>query len=245
MKAVYFSLMLCGVSITGASHAIGWLDIQRQYPQQQLQQLQADRLSLDVILLPAQTTQTRGTMVLLPTNGRHTYGPDIFRTLHQLTYQGWQLLLLPPPGSSDTSMDRQASLQAELQARWQLLRPIVQRPVIAIAQGEVAGTLHLSINSTEQLMLDALVSIGAYVSDPALDHQLQQQIPRQNLPVLDLITRVDHHWSTNTATERLRVARTVKNPFYRQRALDEFSYHGTQQEWLAREINGWLNTNGF
>jgi hypothetical protein len=227
------------------SQAAVWQDLQRQYPQQSLQQLQSATLSIQVLQLPAQTAQVRGSLLVLPAAGRHPYSPDLFHTLQQLSGEGWQLVFLPAPDRSSPDAMRQASLNTELRTRWQLVQPLLQGPVVVIAQGEVAGTLHLALADDSQFKLDALVSLGAYLSDPILDSKLQQHIPQQKLPVLDLLTRADHPGAMRSAEQRQQLARTLQSPFYRQRALDEFSYHSSQQQWLLREISGWLKTSGF
>ena len=76
------------------SQAAVWQDLQRQYPQQSLQQLQSATLSIQVLQLPAQTAVVRGTLLLLPAAGRHPYSPDLFHTLQQLSAEGWQLVFI-------------------------------------------------------------------------------------------------------------------------------------------------------
>lgn len=225
------------------SQAAVWQDLQRQYPQQSLQQLQSATLSMQVLQLPAQTAAVRGTLLLLPATGRHPYSPDVFHTLQQLSSEGWQLVFMPAPDTTTPDV----ALNTELRARWQLVQPLLQRPLVVIAQGEVAGTLHLALaeNEEPQFQLDALVSLGAYLADPTLDSKLQQHIPQQKLPVLDLLTRADHPGAISSAEQRQQLARALQTPFYRQRALNDFSYHSSQQQWLLREISGWLKISGF
>jgi hypothetical protein len=243
MKFAACLILLGIISHSLNCQAVVWQDIQRQYPQQTLQQLQSATLSLQVLQLPAQTPQIRGTLLLLPAEGRHAFSPDILNTLQQLSYEGWQLVFLPAPETSSPDVVRQIALK--LQARWQLVQPLLQRPLVVVAQGEVAGTLHLALAEEPPFKLDALVSLGAYVADPVLDSQLQKHIPQQNLPVLDLLTRADHPGAIRSAEQRQQLARTLQTPFYRQRALLDFSYHDSQQQWLMREISGWLKTSGF
>lgn len=240
-------LTLLGIlSYPVLSQAAAWQDLQRQYPQQSLQQLQSATLSIQVLQLPAQTAAVRGTLLLLPATGRHPYSPDVFHTLQQLSSEGWQLVFMPATNNTP-DVARQALLNTELRARWQLVQPLLQRPLVVIAQGEVAGTLHLALaeNEDPQFQLDALVSLGAYLADPTLDSKLQQHIPQQKLPVLDLLTRADHPGAISSAEQRQQLARALQTPFYRQRALNDFSYHSSQQQWLLREISGWLKTSGF
>lgn len=240
-------LTLLGIlSYPVTNQAAAWQDLQRQYPQQSLQQLQSATLSIQVLQLPAQTAAVRGTLLLLPATGRHPYSPDVFHTLQQLSSEGWHLVFMPATNNTP-DVARQALLNTELRARWQLVQPLLQRPLVVIAQGEVAGTLHLALaeNEDPQFQLDALVSLGAYLADPTLDSKLQQHIPQQKLPVLDLLTRADHPGAISSAEQRQQLARALQTPFYRQRALNDFSYHSSQQQWLLREISGWLKTSGF
>ena len=247
MKLAVCLTLLGILSYPVTNQAAVWQDLQRQYPRQSLQQLQSATLSMQILQLPAQTAVVRGTLLLLPATGRHPYSPDVFHTLQQLSSEGWQLVFMPATDTTTPDVARQALLNTELRARWQLVQPLLQRPLVVIAQGEVAGTLHLALaeNEDPQFQLDALVSLGAYLADPTLDSKLQQHIPQQKLPVLDLLTRADHPGAINSAEQRQQLARALQTPFYRQRALNDFSYHSSQQQWLLREISGWLKTSGF
>ena len=74
------------------------------------------------------------------------------------------------------------------------------------------------------------------------------QIPRATLEQLlrAYQARSGSQPTEHTSTEqRQQLARALQTPFYRQRALNDFSYHSSQQQWLLREISGWLKTSGF
>lgn len=242
-----YSLIFATFYLLGgiATSQANWPDIQRQYPQLQLQELETAATRLQVLRLPAQTAQPRGTLLVLPTSGRHPYSPDWFSSLQQLSQDGWQLVFLPASESLVADPGRQALLQTQLSTRWQALQSLIQRPLIVIAQGELAGVLQLAQETDPILAMDALISLGAYLPEASSQQLLQQRMAQTRLPLLDILTRADHPWSVNSAAQRQQLARTAQNPFYRQRALDEFSAHPVQQAWLQGEIRGWLRTSGF
>lgn len=242
----YFLLIIfCLLAANISKSYANWPDIQRQFPQIQLQELETATTRLQVLKLPSQSSPQRGTILLMPATGRHPYSPDWFNSLLQLSLEGWQLVFLPAPEPLPESAQRHTMQQTQLIARWQAVQQLVERPLIVIAQGEVAGMLNLVQESTNPIDMDALITLGVYLSDPDSHMRLQQKMAQIQLPVLDILTRSDHPWSMASASQRQQLARNVNNAFYRQRVLDDFSGHASQQSWLQREITGWLRTSGF
>lgn len=228
-----------------------WQDIVRQHPSLELTTLTTAETSIQLARVPAVTRQSKGTVIFMPAQQRHLLSPQLWGVLFQhLPAFGWSILALPEleAHQAQDASTALAANKAQLAARWQALQqlqPAPTGPLIILVQGEVAGAWHALLMEQDELNIAAVVSIGAYLKDPTLQLQLQQQMTNLKVPVLDLLTGADHPWSATDSQQRQLLARAQSNPLYRQRYLPDMHYHASQQEWLFKEIFGWLSSLGF
>lgn len=226
-----------------------WQDIVRQYPSLELTTITTAETSIQLARVPAVTRQSRGTLILMPAQQRHLLSPQLWGFLFKhLPASGWSILALPEL-EAHHAQDHGTALaanKAQLTARWQALQQLAPAgPLIILVQGEVAGAWHTLLMEQDELNIAAVISIGAYLKDPVQQRQLQQQMTNVKVPILDLLTGADHPWSAMDSQQRQLLARAQSNPLYRQRYLPDMHYHGSQQEWLFKEILGWLSSLGF
>lgn len=238
------------LNVSGVHASNNWSDIQRQAPDITLQVLESASLSLTMLSEPSSALQPRGTIVLLPDQQQHAFSPDLLNTLRlSLPAAGWHLLVLPAPDPVElVAPEEKLQLQkTQLAQRWQLLneQANLRQPVIAIAQGETAALFNLLISETLTSQPNALVNLGAYLANYQQHKQLLQQVSLAPLPLLDLITAIDHPHATAALEQRLLIARQQNNALYRQRYLAEAYHDAPMQQWLTKEIIGWLRTSGF
>jgi hypothetical protein len=240
--------LFCLLSFASPALA-NWQDVIRQHPGLELTTLTTAENSIQVARVSAVPLQSKGTVIFMPAQQRHLLSPQLWGYLFKhLPASGWNILALPELQQQST-VDAATALAADkvqLAARWQALQQLTPSgPLIIIVQGEAAGAWHALMMEQDELNIAAIVSIGAYLKDPAQQRQLQQQMTNLRVPVLDLLTGADHLWSVSDSQRRQQLARTQYNPLYRQRYLPEMHYHSSQQEWLFKEIYGWLSSLGF
>lgn len=227
-----------------------WADIQRQLPDSNLQQLESANLSLQLLSEQSIALRPKGSIVIFPDYQQHALSPRLLNTLRQnLPASGWHLLVMPAPEAAEQADAEQRLIQqkSQLAARWQLLNQQgnLQAPVIVIAQGETAALLNLLIAESLEASPAAIINLGAYLADHKQNNQLLKQVGLTPLPLLDLITAIDHPHAKTTLAQRQLSARLQQNPLYRQRYLSDAFQDQPMQQWLVKEILGWLNTNGF
>lgn len=244
--AVSFLLILFS-QVQASTH---WGDIQRQATEINLQQLESASLSLQVLSENSAALRPKGTVVIFPDQQQHALSPGLLNTLRiNLPDSGWHLFVMPAPEALAQANAEQRLLQqkSQLAARWQLLNQQgnLQTPVIVIAQGETAALINLLVAETLEASPAAIINLGAYLTDHKQNSQLLKQVALTPLPLLDLITALDHPHAKATSAQRQLSARLQQNPLYRQRYLTDAYQDHPMQQWLMKEILGWLHTNGF
>ncbi|GHG61251.1 hypothetical protein GCM10010919_05460 [Alishewanella longhuensis] len=250
MRKVLVAVSIILTLLSNATASTNWADLQRQAPDLDLQLIESASLSLHILSESSVTLQPKGTVVILPDYQQHAFSPRLLNTLRlHLPAAGWNVLVMPAPETSEQISPEQKLLQqkSQLAARWQLLNQQgnLQNPVIVIAQGETAALLNLLVAEALATRPAAIVNLGAYLTDQQQNNQLLKQVALTPLPLLDLITAVDHPHATATTQQRQLVARAQQNSLYRQRYLSEARQDQPMQQWLIKEILGWLQTNGF
>lgn len=248
-KVLLYALTLL-LPLVQVQASTNWADIQRQLPDSNLQLLESANLSLQLLSEQSIAVQPKGSMVIFPDYQNHVLSPRLLNTLRQnLPASGWHLLVMPAPEASEQSNPEQRLIQqkSQLAARWQLLnqQANLQTPVIVIAQGEIAALLNLLVAETLEASPAAIINLGAYLTDHKQNNQLLPKVTLTPLPLLDLITALDHPHAKATTAQRQLSARLQQNPLYRQRYLSDAYQDQSMQQWLMKEILGWLNTNGF
>lgn len=252
MRQVSIIISLLLISLNHAQASTNWTDLQRQNTELTLRLFESASLSMQVLNESTIAVDAKGTVVVFPDQQQHALSPGLLNTLRQtLPAAGWHLFIMPAPELPNTENVEQRIEQQKNQfiARWQLLNQQgnLPAPVIVIAQGETAAMLNLLVaDATLTASPAAIVNLGAYLTDHKLNRQLlTQQVAMTPLPLLDLITALDHPHAKHTLEQRQLAARLQQNPLYRQRYLSEAYRDQSMQQWLIKEILGWLRTNGF
>lgn len=247
--SIIFSLLL--ISLNQAQASTNWADLQRQNTELTLRLFESASLSIQVLNESTIAADAKGTVVVFPDQQQHALSPGLLNTLRQtLPAAGWHLFVMPAPElpNAENAEQRLEQQKSQLIARWQLLNQQgnLPAPVIVIAQGETAAMLNLLVaDATLTASPAAIVNLGAYLTDHKLNRQLLTQVALTPLPLLDLITALDHPHAKVTLEQRQLTARLQQNPLYRQRYLSEAYRDQPMQQWLIKEILGWLHTNGF
>lgn len=211
-----------------------------------------------------QLSYVRGLMVHIPNWGMHPYQSVVIRELyHTMPSYGWQSYALQPPYSelaavpwqtdnntpfpTPISQEALAELRQPLQQRLtQALQHLEQQPGyrIVVAEGVVAAFL-IQLYATEAIPApDALVVVGPYLPQWHLNNALAAQLASFSFPVLDLQPANASAWSSSTAADRVKQARRLQHPAYRQRFLPHAVTSG-QALQLHQYVYGWLAYEGF
>lgn len=250
MRKVLLAALTLLLSLQQVQASTNWADIARQLPDINIQLLESANLSVQLLTEQSIALRPKGTMVIFPDYQQHALSPRLLNTLRQnLPASGWHLFVMPAPEAAEPGDAEQRLLQQknQLAARWQLLNQQgnLQAPVIVIAQGETAALLNLLVAETLEASPAAIINLGAYLADHKQNNQLLKQVGLTPLPLLDLITAFDHPHAKTTLAQRQLSARLQQNPLYRQRYLSDAYQDQPMQQWLIKEILGWLTTNGF
>lgn len=250
MRKFLPAVLLLLISLSQVQASTAWDDIQRQAIEINLQQLESANLSLQVLNESSAVLRPKGTVVIFPDQQQHALSPRLLNTLRiNLPVSGWHLFIMPAPEVFTQANPEQRLLQqkSQLAARWQLLNQQgnLQAPVIVIAQGETAALMNLLVADTLEASPAAIINLGAYLTDHKQNSQLLKQVALTPLPLLDLITAQDHPHAKASLTQRQLSARLQQNSLYRQRYLTDANQDHPMQQWLMKEILGWLHTNGF
>ncbi len=255
MAKVFSSVVILYLLFNQAIASTNWSDLQRQLPEINVKQLESAEVSLQFLQQESARSNAKGTVVIFPDQQQHALSPKLINTLRlHLPALGWHLLIMPAPDAvmhtnSDPSNSEQKIQQQknQLMARWQLLnqQAQLQAPVVLIAQGEMAALINILIAENLAASPQALVNLGAYLSDYQQHIQMVKHIAVTPLPLLDLITAQDHPNAIHTSEQRHLAARLQQNSLYRQRYFNDIHLNQSNQQWLLKEIVGWLNTNGF
>lgn len=116
---------------------------------------------------------------------------------------------------------------------------------LLIAQGTSAAWLAKLYNEGNMEMPDALVTLGVNWPQHDLNLQVPGIIAETIFPVLDIYNQFDSEWSLQTTQQRRVAAVKALKLHYRQREIIGTRFDHTQQEYLAREIHGWLTYMGW
>lgn len=116
---------------------------------------------------------------------------------------------------------------------------------LLIAQGTSAAWLAKLYNEGNMEMPDALVAMGINWPQHDLNLQVPGILAETIFPVLDIYNQFDSDWTLQTVQQRRVAALKELKLHYRQREIIGTRFDHTQQEYLAREIHGWLTYMGW
>lgn len=255
-KAFILMASLCWPSLLVAepiptNNELHQLDIKRQLPPAQIRELPLQQNSFLSLHLENMTSYTRGTALLVPDWSEHAASPKHLNNLRQqLTDYGWHTLAIMPPMSPDvtaldeTMSDYSQQLQQRMTAAMQLAgeQPGV---IIVIAQGNSAAVLNQLYADSAIAAPAALIILGAYLPDMARNVELAKHIASHAVPTLDINHQEDNHFVRSTLPLRRKLADKHLKAIYRQRSVMGSGYQADTQQWVMKEIYGWLTSMGF
>jgi hypothetical protein len=116
---------------------------------------------------------------------------------------------------------------------------------VIFAQGMSAqATLHAIEQSTGKVP-DAVIINNIYLPNLALNKQVPFLVAQSKMPLLDLISTSDNHWSELTRPMRNLEAKINVKAFYRQREISGLNFSSTVHHDIAREAYGWFTYLGW
>lgn len=226
-------------------------DLTRQLPASQIRELPLEQTQFLSLQLESMTSFTKGTVILVPDWSEHAASPKHLNYLrHQLTDYGWNTLAIMPPSSpelsalSETLPNYRQQLQQRLSAAIQLAN---EQPgmLVVIAQGNSAAVLNQLFADNQLEAPAAFIMLGAYLPDASLNEQLAQHLANHAVPTLDINHHYDNHFVSNTLVLRRKLVNKHLKAIYRQRTLQGAAYQDATQQWVAKEIYGWLTSMGL
>lgn len=226
------------------------MDLQRQLPAEELLQLSAQQENFWVLQRDTLTSYTKGTAILLPDTSEHPASPKhIDHLRQQLPLHGWHTLALMPPELSTPLVDQnQTDYHQRLLSRLQAVQQqALKQPgsIIIIAQGNSAAVVNRLLADGELAEPVAFVMLGAYLSDPQLNRSIAEALAQQQVATLELAHQFDNPRVAQQLLRRQQLANKALKAVYRQRQLTGSAYHVDTQEWVQKEIVGWLSSIGL
>ena len=226
-------------------------DLNRQMPQYEQHQLTVDGQPFLLLTRDRMTSYSKGTAILVPDWSEHAASPKHIDNLRQkLTDYGWNTLAIMPPAAEFNAQDAQTLQQYSnaLQARMQATLQLAQQNagvVIVIAQGASAAALN-SLYAAEQLPQPAaLIILGAYLPEPALNRAFADALASHQVPTLDISHQQDNRHVIQQLKLRRQLVDKQLKAVYRQRLLTGSGYNNELQQWVFQEIYGWLSSVGL
>lgn len=206
----------------------------------------------------------RGLIMHIPDWNMHPYQSFVIRELyHAMPEYGWQSYALQSPHSDLTAVpwqtDENTTYPAAIsqEALTELRQPLQQRLTqamqhleqqpgyrIVVAEGVTAAFLIQLYAAKAIPAPDAFVVIGPYLLQWHLNNAIAAQLASFSFPVLDLQPAYAGSWSLSSAAERVKQARRLQHPAYRQRVLP-YGVSPGQAAQLHQYVYGWLSYGRF
>lgn len=116
---------------------------------------------------------------------------------------------------------------------------------LILAEGTSAAWLIESYNQNKLPAPDALVALGSFWPQRDYNQQVPELIAKSPMPVLDIFSIADNHWSQATRKSRKVAAQKALKLHYRQRELLGQQGNFQQNTQLSKLIYGWLSSMGW
>ncbi|MDX3775062.1 DUF3530 family protein [Chromatiaceae bacterium AAb-1] len=224
-------------------------DLKRQFPDSEITELSITDGSFILLQREAMTRAVKGTAILVPDSSEHAASPKHLGLLReQLNDLGWHTLSIMPPDAllSDSGVPVVDARQLKIRTEAAMQHAARQAgATIVIAQGDSAATLTTLYAAGDLTEPVALILLGAYLSDDALNRQLAQAIATQSIPTLDISHTLDSRLVNQQLKLRRQMAEKHLKAVYRQRHVTGSGYDAEIQQWVMKEIYGWLTSVGF
>lgn len=226
------------------------IDLQRQLPAEELLQLSAEQEDFWVLRRDILTSYTKGTAILLADTSEHPASPKHIDHLRQhLPLYGWHTLALMLPELTTPLVDQNQTdyhkrvLNRLLAVQQHALKQ--RGSIIIIAQGNTAAVVNRLLADGQLADPVAFVMLGAYLSDPQLNRSIAEALAQQQVATLELAHQFDNPRVAQQLLRRQQLANKALKAVYRQRQLTGSAYHADIQEWVQKEIVGWLSSIGL
>ncbi|MBZ9612257.1 DUF3530 family protein [Rheinheimera maricola] len=226
-------------------------DLNHRIPQEEQRELTVDGQPFLLLRRDRMTSFNKGTAILVPDWAEHAASPKHIDNLRQkLADFGWNTFALMPPATEFSQADAQTLEQygSALKARMQATLQLAQQNsgvVIVIAQGASAATLN-ALYAAEQLPEPAaLIILGAYLPEPALNREFANALASHQVPTLDISHPQDNRHVTQQLKLRRQLVEKQLKAVYRQRLIVGSGYNSEIQQWVFQEIYGWLISVGL
>jgi hypothetical protein len=218
-------------------------DFQRQFPQPQLVTLNSEPAFM-ALSLPRLTGYAKGSVILISDHNEHAASPKYIQYLRvHLTELGWNTLSIMPPAIAHFNPNKLSNYQQQLKQRIATAMNHINADdgaIVIIAQGSSAGIINQLYAEQQLTTATALIMLGAYLPDYALNQQLAQAIASHAVPTLDISNSFDNSLALSQLKQRQQLANKSFKASYRQRLITGSAYNASNQSWVLQEIYGWL-----
>lgn len=156
------------------------------------------------------------------------------------------------PASASTSDDTSSGpelLDYQRQLAEQLSYIVAQQrstgATIVIAEGSSAAIVNHLIKNNKLQNVSAVILISAYIAAPKLNADAALAMAQHSVPVLDISFSSDNRFVLQQQHYRAQLARKYIKELYRQRQIVSWPQHEMEQQWVWKEIYGWLSHIGY
>lgn len=116
---------------------------------------------------------------------------------------------------------------------------------VIFAQGMSAQATLYAIGQSTGKVPDAVIINNIYLPNLTLNKQVPSLVAQSKMPLLDLISASDNHWSAMTRPKRNIESQIHVKAFYRQREISGLSFSNTVHHDIAKEAYGWFTYLGW
>jgi len=154
-----------------------------------------------------------------------------------------------PEDSAENASSGAELLEYQQQLAEQLSLIVAQQrsagATIIIAEGSSAAVVNHLIKNNKLQNIGAVILISAYIAAPKLNADAALAMAQHNVPVLDISFSGDNRFVLQQQHYRAQLARKYIKELYRQRQITSWPQHEMEQQWVWKEIYGWLSHIGY
>lgn len=225
-------------------------DLSWQLPADEITELLAGDKSFLALKRAAFTAQVKGTILLLPDWSQHASSPKYLNLLRkEFNDYGWNTLSIAVPDAPfETDIAAIDGYKAQLQQRIAAAMVSVQaenNAVIVVAQGSSAALVSQLYAEKKLPEPQSLILLEAYLPQADQHRSLALAIAKQQVPTLDLMQEQGNQQVAAQWQLRKQLARQQQKLLYRQREISGLMAQAETQQRVLKEIQGWLNYQGY
>ncbi len=225
-------------------------DLLKKFGDQEAQLLKGGEQEFLILQKTAMTSFTKGTIIIVPDWSQHAASPKAIDMLRQqLVDYGWNTMaLLVPEIVNQPDTENMLIYQGLLAERVAVLMEKAKAPyqnIIVIAQGSSGALLNQLYQAEKLTAPQGLILLSAYLAEPSLNQAVAIALASHKIPTLDIQQQQDHPFAMAQTQLRLQLVRKHVKNSYRQRIIPGAIEDPQYQQWLFKEVYGWLNSQGF